>query len=172
MNFFNLTKEEIASKLKTQANNILLSNKIWGSVVGVIPGVDWALQKFVIKKNAVKKVGETFGIDIKMINDKVHENDMEIGIKNISGTGTYVSGGIVLSEGIVRTSSVVVETASIGLRIIGIGMAAAGSAIGVGLGGYLTYTYCEELLNKCEEIYKKKSNETNPYEMAVKYLSE
>ena len=64
-----LTKEEIekrALKLRAQAQSILLPNKILGGVVGIIPFADWALQKFVIKKNAIKKVGEIFGIDPKL----------------------------------------------------------------------------------------------------------
>ena len=49
------TLEKKASQLKERAKGVLLSNKVWGAVVGIIPGVDWALQKFVIKKNAIKK---------------------------------------------------------------------------------------------------------------------
>ena len=67
--------EENVSKLKEQAKNILLSNKIWGGVVGIIPFVDWALQKFVIKNNAVKKVGRIFGIDVKFIDEEAEKNE-------------------------------------------------------------------------------------------------
>ena len=41
-----LTKKEIekrALKLRAQAQSILLPNKIWGGVVGIIPFADWAL---------------------------------------------------------------------------------------------------------------------------------
>ena len=57
-------------RLREQAEDMLRSNKIWGGVVGIIPGVDWALQKFVIKKNAAKKLGEIYGIDVKFIDEK------------------------------------------------------------------------------------------------------
>ena len=69
------TIEENVSKLKEQAKNILLSNKIWGGIVGIIPFVDWALQKFVIKDNAVKKVGRIFGIDVKFIDEETEKNE-------------------------------------------------------------------------------------------------
>ena len=68
------TIEENVSKLKEQAKDILLSNKIWGGAVGFLPFVDWALQKFVIKENAVKKVGKIFGIDVKFIDEEIEKN--------------------------------------------------------------------------------------------------
>ena len=46
------------------------SNKVWGGVVGIIPGLDWLLQKFVIKKNAAKKVGGIYGIDVRFLDEK------------------------------------------------------------------------------------------------------
>ena len=64
------TKEEIeknALKLRAQAESILLPNKIFGALSGLVPFADMALQKFFIKKNAVIKVGQIFGIDIKFI---------------------------------------------------------------------------------------------------------
>ena len=73
-----LTKEKIeeqALKLKEQANKIVLWNKIGGGIVGIIPGVDWALQRFVIKKNAAKKIGMIFGIDLKFIENNQEKQD-------------------------------------------------------------------------------------------------
>ena len=58
-----------AVRLRAQAKDILLSNKVWGGAVGIIPGVDWLLQKFVIKKNAAKKVGRIYGIDVKFLGE-------------------------------------------------------------------------------------------------------
>ena len=65
--------EKNALKLRAQAQNILLPNKIWGGAVGIIPFADWALQKFVIKKNAVIKVGQIFGIDAKFIDKDIEK---------------------------------------------------------------------------------------------------
>ncbi len=59
-----------AIKLRAQAKDMILSNKIWGGVVGILPGIDWLIQKFVIKKNAAKKLGEIYGIDVKFIDEK------------------------------------------------------------------------------------------------------
>ena len=83
------SKEEIektALKLRAQAQSILLPNKIWGAAVGILPFVDWALQKFVIKENAVKKVGEIFGIDAKFVDE---DNEKEINLKKKNENDIY-----------------------------------------------------------------------------------
>ena len=67
--------EETALKLRAQAESILLPIKFQGALAGTIPYVDWAIQRFIINKNAVKKVGEIFGIDAKFIDE---ENEREI----------------------------------------------------------------------------------------------
>ena len=61
--------KENAEKLKLRGKEMLFSNKVWGGVVGIIPGVDWLLQKFVVKKNATKKLGQLFGIDVRFVED-------------------------------------------------------------------------------------------------------
>jgi hypothetical protein len=171
------TIEKKALKLKEQAKGVLLSNKIWGAVVGVIPGVDWALQKFVIKKNAVKKVGKVFGIDIKFVNEQAigNEHTVQNGIKGVSEAGAYIGGGAVIGQGITRASTAAIETAEIGasiaLRTVGIGIAAVGCVIGVGLGGYFTHKYCEQLIDKFVDYYIKNANQLkNSYEFAIKYF--
>ena len=78
------SKEEIekkALKLRAEAEKLLLPNKIWGGAVGIIPFADWALQKFVIKKNALKKVGQIFGIDVKFIDEDI-ESQKKLKIMN------------------------------------------------------------------------------------------
>ena len=68
--FINLSNgevEENAYKLRKQAQDVLLSNKIAGGIVGIIPIVDIIVQKYVIKKNAVKRAGEIFGFNIELI---------------------------------------------------------------------------------------------------------
>ena len=169
--------KERALKLKEEAKEILLSNKIWGAVVGVIPGVDWALQKFVIKKNAVKKVGKVFGIDIKFVNEQAigDEHTVKNGIKGVGEAGAYIGGGAVIGQGITRASTAAIETAEIGasiaLRTVGIGIAAVGCVIGVGLGGYFTHKYCEQLIDKFVDYYIKNANQLkNSYEFAIKYF--
>jgi hypothetical protein len=62
--------EKNALKLRAQGEEILLANKIWGGVFGIIPGIDWILQKFVVKKNAAKKLGQLLGIDVKFVEEE------------------------------------------------------------------------------------------------------
>jgi hypothetical protein len=50
---------------------MLFWNKVWGGVVGILPGVDWVLQKFVVKKNATKKLDQLFGIDVRFVEDNI-----------------------------------------------------------------------------------------------------
>ena len=109
------TKEEIertALKLRAQAESILLPNKIFGAIVGIIPIADWALQKFVIKKNAIIKVGQIFGIDVKFIeedikkeknilkkNDK-NKNDIYYSVPTLTddGSNSYIIGNKLTEE--------------------------------------------------------------------------
>ena len=94
-----LSKDEIekrALKLRAQAQSILLPNKIWGGVVGIIPFADWALQKFVIKKNAIKKVGEIFGIDAKFI-DEDNEREQKLKEKK-KNTINYNTPGLTTND--------------------------------------------------------------------------
>ena len=53
-----LSTEEIDKKcehLRNEARNVVFWNKIGGGIVGIIPGIDWILQKYFIKKNVAKK---------------------------------------------------------------------------------------------------------------------
>jgi len=69
----NLNPEEVekqASILKERANSILTWNKVGGSLIGLVPGIDWIVQKFVVKKKIAKKIGEVFGISVNFINEQ------------------------------------------------------------------------------------------------------
>ena len=75
-----LTKEKIekaALKLRAEAQKILRYNKIGGGAIGWIPIVDWIVTKYLIKKNAMKKVGEIFGIDVKFIDEENAKKEKE-----------------------------------------------------------------------------------------------
>ena len=75
-----LTKEKIeknALKLRAEAQEMLIFNKIGGGAIGWIPIVDWIVTKYLIKKNAIKKVGEIFGIDVKFIDEENAEKEKE-----------------------------------------------------------------------------------------------
>ena len=262
--------EKTALKLRAQAQSILLPNKIWGAAVGIIPFADWAIQKFIIKENAVKKVGEIFGIDAKFI-DEENEREMKLqkntenqiyyttpGLDDQSNnsyvigneltkesngykfgktvecstkTGGY-AGGIAITNfainsaakggqlfteaaqysaqaaqltqkvnnmsGVakffnfftkagstmakqaadlgskaVSTEAAGVEYAAAGTlgKIVGYGVLGAGIVIGVGMGGYVTYKFCEETLDKFVEYFKKNSDKIkNSYQEAAEYF--
>ena len=59
--------EEEADIRKKKAEKILILNSIGAGLVGAIPGVDLAVQKLVIQKQATKKIGQIFGLDINLI---------------------------------------------------------------------------------------------------------
>ena len=129
------TIEQNIIKLKEQAKDILLANKIWGGAVGIFPFIDWAVQKFVIKENAVKKVGRIFGIDVKFVDEEIERNkkhdfinlvnrdsrfnmemdgdeltdqsDNEIivnGIKCTGEAGSYIGGGVSIGNGVIKAT--------------------------------------------------------------------
>ena len=205
------TIENRALRLRAQAKDIILSNKIWGAVVGLIPGIDWALQKFVIKKNAAKKIGKIFGIEVKFIKESEKEKkmknkkgknekknngkeeiintnidedalDLEIEGQKLTEESTqYKVGNSIkitteasayIGSGISRAATEVMETASISIRIAGAGLAVAGALLGVSLGGYFTSKYCEDLLDKFVQYYKKNAEKIeNSYKKAAEYFS-
>ena len=90
-----LTEERIkeqALKLKEQAKKVVLWNKIGGGIVGIIPGLDWVLQRFVIKENAVKKIGMIFGVNFdslikeekkQKIKEEKEKQKYEVNLSNI-----------------------------------------------------------------------------------------
>ena len=210
--------ENRALKLRAEAKEIILSNKIWGAVVGIVPGVDWALQKFVIKKNAAKKIGKIFGIDVSFLNEskekkdkkeKIQKNEKKqseiknkekdiidscdeknllnlevegekitkesnqykIGnsIKLTTETGAYIGGGLGIGRAVAEG---VVDSTILSLRIVGTSLAVVGAVIGVGLGGYFTNKYCEELLDTFVELYKQNAEKIeNSYKKAAEYFS-
>ena len=108
--------EEKAIQLRRQAQDVLLSNKISGGLIGAVPIADLIVQNFFIKKNAIKKVGEIFGFNIDSIEEK-EKNDLEEnlnnesienkignGIKTTSGTGSYIGGGVSIGNGVVKAA--------------------------------------------------------------------
>ena len=69
-------KEE-AEIRKLKAKDVLFKHRIGGGLIGMIPAVDWALQKYVVQKDAAKKAGAIFGFDIT-----IYEKQQEIQINN------------------------------------------------------------------------------------------
>ena len=79
-----LDKESFKERIKQEAEirrirakDVLFKHKIGGGIIGMIPVVDWALQKYVVQKDAAKKAGAIFGFDIT-----IYEKKDEIQIQN------------------------------------------------------------------------------------------
>ena len=262
--------EETALKLRAQAESILFPNKIWGAAVGIIPFADWAIQKYIIKENAIKKVGEIFGIDAKFV-DEENEREKKLQKENedkiyytIPGlddetNNSYVIGNKLTNEsseykviktvectvktndyasGIVAANFAINSTARVGQltaeaaqysaqaaqltqkvnnmsifakfldlftnagsemvkqaadygykatlkeaaaaqaatagtlgRFASYGLFGFGIVMGVGIGGYSTYKFCEETLDKFVEYFKKNSDKIkNSYQEAAEYF--
>ena len=205
----NLSEDEInlrAAKLRERAKDVVKSNKIWGSIIGAIPGIDWLIQKFVIKKNAAKKIGQIYGVDVKFLEEnnnnknlsqqieiltgeekssidinmemegeKLTEEDTKTIVTNIGKTtgetGVYIGGGVSIGTGIARTAATEVSTgffASLGpttLKFVGTGFFVVGAVTGIIVGGVMTNSYCNELIDKLEKYYKE-----NAYKIANSYI--
>ena len=61
--------EENIEGLKAQARSELLPCKFWGAAAGIVAFGDFFLQKFVIRKDALKKAGQIFGIEAKFVDE-------------------------------------------------------------------------------------------------------
>ena len=70
--------EENIEGLKAQARSELLPCKFWGAAAGIVPFGDLLLQKFVIRKDALRKAGQIFGIEAKFVDeDNAKEKEKE-----------------------------------------------------------------------------------------------
>ena len=198
-NFDEKKLEERLKSLRIKGQQILFTNKFWGAAVGIIPFVDMAIQHFLIKKNAIKKVGELYGINIDVINEnKEKENQMKKTEKNESSFITpdldieYLdtsinenelmeetqkekadnnivaagrAGGYIAAERLAATST------GTFWKVAGSSLGLIGVVSGVALGGYFTHKFCEELLDKFEEYFRKNAGKIrNSYEDAAKYF--
>jgi hypothetical protein len=84
----NLSEDEInlrAAKLRERAKDVVMSNKIWGSIIGALPGINWLIQKFVIKKNAAKKIGQIYGVDVKFLEENNNNKNLSQQIEILTG---------------------------------------------------------------------------------------
>ena len=167
-----------AEKLRAQAEDVLFSHKIWGGLVGIIPGLDLFIQKFLIKKDAAKKVAQIYGIDIKYIGNVKQNNYTD------NHKPEYISDSVdkeqlnlkVKSEEIMDTKTTNIQTiASCGAQYLGyMGKGAllpVASIFGATAGAYFTHQYCEELIDKFENYYKNNAEKiANSYKQAIQYL--
>ena len=116
-------------------------------------------------------------IEIRLLNNKYIENRKEKEEqKNGSGEGNM---GLEITNLVTRTASGTAEAiiestniaASTALRVFSIGFIAVGCIVGAGIGGYFTSKYCEEMIDKFADYYKKNGKIINNlYSNAIKYL--
>jgi GTPase Era involved in 16S rRNA processing len=83
------SEEEFKNKIieeakirKKRAAAIISRHKIGSAVAGVLPGVDYVINKYVIKKDAMRKAGQIFGFDIneleKSLKYEKDKNESEV----------------------------------------------------------------------------------------------
>ena len=75
-----LNKEKLEKKieeLKIKAEYELYPNKYLGGIAGLFPFIDLAIQKYVIKKRALKKAGQIFGIKVDFLNEEKNKEEKE-----------------------------------------------------------------------------------------------
>ena len=193
----------------------------------MIPLIDWALQKYVIQKDAAKKAGAIFGFDITIyeksqeiqIDKKENNNTSEENIKKLmnepkvvlnknkddnlldneyvsdednfdldeydleknkdknkkSYTKKYGRYAVSAFTGSVsfttNAANFLTTTASMSLVAVSITFSFIGSAVGFGMGSYLTYQHCESLLDKFVELFiQNVKSLSNSLEMGLKYF--
>ena len=193
----------------------------------MIPLIDWALQKYVIQKDAAKKAGAIFGFDITIyeksqeiqIDKKENNNTTEENIKKLmnepkvvlnknkddnlldneyvndednfdldeydleknkdknkkSYTKKYGRYAVSAFTGSVsfttNAANFLTTTASMSLVAVSITFSFIGSAVGFGMGSYLTYQHCESLLDKFVELFiENVKSLSNSLEMGLKYF--
>ena len=224
---FNERIKEEAEIRRLKAKDILFKHRIGGGVIGMIPLIDWALQKYVIQKDAAKKAGAIFGFDITIyektqeiqIDKKENNNKSEEKIKKLmnepkvvlntnkddnllenedikdednfdldeydldknkernkkSYTKKYGRYAVSAFTGSVsfttNAASFLTTTASMSLVAVSITFSFIGSAVGFGMGSYLTYQHCESLLDKFVELFiQNVKSLSNSLEMGLKYF--
>ena len=224
---FNERIKEEAEIRRLKAKDILFKHKIGGGVIGMIPLIDWALQKYVIQKDAAKKAGAIFGFDITIyeksqeiqIDKKENNNTSEENIKKLmnepkvvlnknkddnlldneyvndednfdldeydleknkdknkkSYTKKYGRYAVSAFTGSVsfttNAANFLTTTASMSLVAVSITFSFIGSAVGFGMGSYLTYQHCESLLDKFVELFiQNVKSLSNSLEMGLKYF--
>ena len=225
-NFIEKIKEE-AEIRKIKAKDVLFKHRIGGGLIGMIPAIDWALQKYVIQKDAAKKAGEIFGFDItiyektqeiqiekieknktsedninKLMNEPrvvlqknkannlldneeikdddnidIDNNDLDKKKEKKKKSYTKKYGRFALSAftGSVsfttNVANLLATTASVALTAATITFSFIGSAVGFGIGSYLTYQHCESLLDKFVELFIQNAKSlSNSLDIGLKYF--
>ena len=118
---------------------------------------------------------------MEMDGEKLIEEDTKTtvtnAVKTTGETGAYIGGGVSIGTGIVRTAATEVSTGflvSLGpttLKVVGTGFFVVGAVAGIVIGGVMTNSYCNELIDKFEKYYKENANKiANSYIQAKQYF--
>ena len=169
-------------------------HSISAAAVGAIPGADITVQKLVIQKSAIKKIGQIFGIDIDLVNkEKENKNINKEDNKDSSSTNEEKSSGNKYLEILIKYSlkaadsgvtigktilkyapnagQISTEIACTTLRTLSISFFFVGSAVGIGLGYYFMYKNCQEIIDKLYEYFiENVKTLSSSYEQAIKYF--
>ena len=189
---FNLMVKKEAEIRKTKAEKILLYHSIGAGAIGIIPGVDLAVQKFVIQKSAAKKIGQIFGVDINLIPKNNpsdtpspnNENNFEFQKENNKtgevaiNIGKYSSSAVSLGTSVASATTVASKAGQItgevglaALRGVSLSFMFIGSAIGIGAGYYFMQNHCNNLINMLYEYFINNIRSlSNSIEQAIKYM--
>ena len=76
-----LNEEKLKQNIETMKNaarSKLLPNKIFGAIAGIFPFIDLAIQKFFIKKSAIRKAGECFNLSVEFADEKKEEETKKL----------------------------------------------------------------------------------------------
>ena len=84
--------QEEAKIRKKRAAAIISRHKIGSAIAGFLPGVDYFVNKYFIKKDAVKKAGQIFGFDISDLENSLQYEKN----KNEGESGNNIANNIVL----------------------------------------------------------------------------
>ena len=98
-----------ALKLKERAKDEILYHKIGGAVIGAIPIVDMIVQKFVIKKSAIKNISQIFGFDLDELQNcikQINQNNEEEIINN-DDLGNLGKGVVSIAGNAVGASAII-----------------------------------------------------------------
>ena len=182
-NFNEETIETRALQLRENAYNVLKKNTILASLIGFIPIFDIALNEYMIKNKAAYSIGEIFGVNVKFINESKIEkknNNKNINVvsqfsnnnKNINVVSQASKNAMFFGGGGFCLGQIVIKGVSRFLKI-GIGASGLGAIIGALANGYLTYKFCEKLIDSFVDYYKNNAEDLqNSYELAIEYLYE
>ena len=101
--------EKEALKLKERAKEEILAHKIGGALIGAIPIIDMIAQKYVIKKKAIKKIAQIFGIDLDEVENyinQLNQNNEEEEIINSNDLGNVGKNALSVAGNAVGASAI------------------------------------------------------------------